>query len=147
MIRLPEPREVPDRWPYLRAHVEGLDDGLSPLVLRMPRTNAVFSDYQDAYRSFTAAQEADDKAAVADAAEALAEAAANALADMWAHPVWELDEHTDRLDEFWEAGITESVAIRIVGEMIAQRMQRVITEQEVAARSSFFGARPGDSTS
>ena len=125
------PIAVPDRWPYVVAGVPDVEG--SPWTFRIPRSTAGLQTFLDALQPML-----DASTVTAEAAETLTDAAYSLIADLWAHPTLALGE--DPAEDLYEAGLSESLAIKLATELVAQRGERVVKEKEVAARASFFDA-------
>lgn len=125
------PIAVPDRWPYVVAGVPDVEG--SPWTFRIPRSTAGLQTFLDALQPML-----EPETVTAEAAETLTDAAYSLIADLWAHPTLALGE--DPAGDLYEAGLSESLAIKLATELVAQRGERVVKEKEVASRASFFGA-------
>ena len=125
-----EALSVPERWPYVVAGVADVEG--TPWTFRIPRSTAGLQTYLDALQPMLDAENA-----TSEQAEALVDAAYSLIADLWAHPTLVLGE--DPAEDLYEAGLSESLAIKLATELVAQRGERVVREKEVASRASFFG--------
>lgn len=138
MKRRPVPLDRPERWPFVRVNLEGVDG--SPWVFRMPRSSQLSHVFGPWLALFE--KDGDNFRAIADKLEGMPIAAASILAEMWAHPELEIDEAHDPenvIEQLHDAGLREQVMVALVGKLFEKMTMNTITEGEVAKRADFFG--------
>lgn len=146
MKRRPVPVERPERWPFVRVNLEGVDG--SPWVFRMPRSTQAAHVFGPWLESIV---ERDGKAEMRADVVDIEERCAAIVAQLWAHPELEFEPGASPIDELHDAGLSGSMLVNLVAALSAKSVRRIVSEKEVAARADFFGEResstPTSSTS